>query len=139
MKKILFLILLLTCSFNSNAHMAHYNKFNKIEMEILRDGEVIGYNYYFFKKDSDNTTVTNQLKFTVKLFGATIFEVEGYGEEKYIKDRLVSFNSKTLHGDAPVKETINNPSPKPNNANPKHKKKNVENLGLKLSGFSELQ
>ena len=95
MKKILFLILLLTCSSNSNAHMAHYNKFNKIEMEILRDGEVIGYNYYFFKKDSDNTTVTNQLKFTVKLFGATIFEVESYGEEKYIKDKLISFNSKT--------------------------------------------
>jgi hypothetical protein len=75
--------------------MAHYNKFNKIEMEILRDGEVIGYNYYFFKKDADNTTVTNQLKFTVKLFGATIFEVESYGEEKYIKDKLISFNSKT--------------------------------------------
>jgi hypothetical protein len=76
--------------------MAHYNKFNKIEMEILRDGEVIGYNYYFFKKDLDNTTVTNQLKFTVKLFGATIFEVESYGEEKYINDKLISFNSKTL-------------------------------------------
>tara|TARA_Y100000741_G_scaffold328183_1_gene281255 strand:+ start:121 stop:708 length:588 start_codon:yes stop_codon:yes gene_type:complete len=64
-------------------------------MEILRDGEVIGYNYYFFKKDSDNITVTNQLKFTVKLLGATIFEVESYGEEKYINDRLISFNSKT--------------------------------------------
>jgi hypothetical protein len=75
--------------------MAHYNKFNKIEMEILRDGEVIGYNYYFFKKDGENTTVTNQLKFTVKLFGATIFEVESFGEEKYIKDKLISFNSKT--------------------------------------------
>jgi hypothetical protein len=75
--------------------MAHYNKFNKIEMEILRDGEVIGYNYYFFKKDKDNIIVTNQLKFTVKLFGATIFEVESYGEEKYIKDKLISFNSKT--------------------------------------------
>jgi hypothetical protein len=75
--------------------MAHYNKFNKIEMEILRDGEVIGYNYYFFKKDSNNTTVTNQLKFTVKLLGATIFEVESYGEEKYINDKLISFNSKT--------------------------------------------
>jgi hypothetical protein len=61
----------------------------------LRDGEVIGYNYYFFKKDSGNTTVTNQLKFTVKLFGATIFEVESYGEEKYNKDKLISFNSKT--------------------------------------------
>ena len=95
MKKFLFFIFFLTYSFNSNAHMAHYNKFNKIEMEILRDGEVIGYNYYFFKKDSDSTTVTNQLKFTVKLFGATIFEVESYGEEKYDKDKLISFTSKT--------------------------------------------
>ena len=96
MKKFLLFIFLLIYSFNSSAHMAHYNKFNKIEMEILRDGEVIGYNYYFFKKDLDNTTVTNQLKFTVKLLGATIFEVESYGEEKYINDKLISFNSKTL-------------------------------------------
>jgi len=95
MKKILLFLFFLIYSSNSTAHMAHYNKFNKIEMEILRDGEVIGYNYYFFKKDSDNTTVTNQLKFSVKLFGATIFEVESYGEEKYIKDKLISFNSKT--------------------------------------------
>ena len=96
MKKFLLFIFLLIYSSNGSAHMAHYNKFNKIEMEILRDGEVIGYNYYFFKKDLDNTTVTNQLKFTVKLLGATIFEVESYGEEKYINDKLISFNSKTL-------------------------------------------
>ena len=95
MKKFLFLIFLLTFSLNSNAHMAHYNKFSKIEMEVLRNGEVIGYNYYFFKKDLDNTIVTNQFKFTVKLFGATIFEVESYGEEIYDKDKLISFNSKT--------------------------------------------
>mgnify|MGYP001478539070 FL=1 len=95
MKKFLFLIFLLTFSLNSNAHMAHYNKFSKIEMEVLRNGEVIGYNYYFFKKDLDNTIVTNQFKFTIKLFGATIFEVESYGEEIYDKDKLISFNSKT--------------------------------------------
>ena len=64
-------------------------------MEILKDGDVIGYNYYFFDKDKDETTVTNQIKFTVKIFGATVFEIEGYGEEKYIKDKLISFNSKT--------------------------------------------
>jgi hypothetical protein len=75
--------------------MAHYSKFNKIEMEILKDGEVIGYNYYFFKKNKNETVVTNQIKFTVKIFGATVFEIEGYGEEKYIKDKLISFNSKT--------------------------------------------
>ena len=95
MKKFLFFIFFFIYSFNSSAHMAHYSKFNKIEMEILKDGEVIGYNYYFFKKDLDKIIVTNQLKFTVKIFGATIFEVEGYGEEKYIKDKLISFESKT--------------------------------------------
>ena len=40
--------------------------------------------------------------------------------------------AKTLQGDAPVKDIINRPSPNPNNIKPKHKKKNVENLGLKL-------
>ena len=95
MKKLLLLIFFLTYSFNGATHMAHYNKFNKIEMEILKDGEVIGYNYYFFKKNKNETIVTNLIKFTVKIFGATVFEIEGYGEEKYIKDKLISFNSKT--------------------------------------------
>ncbi|MDC3371295.1 hypothetical protein OAW33_03365, partial [Candidatus Pelagibacter ubique] len=31
--------------------------------------------------------------------GATIFKIEGFGEEKYIKDQLISFNSKTLQND----------------------------------------
>ena len=95
MKQFLLLIFLFLYSFNSTAHMAHYNKYNKIEMEILKDGEVIGYNYYFFKKNKNETIVTNQIKFTVKLLGATLFEIEGYGEEKYLKDKLISFNSKT--------------------------------------------
>ena len=95
MKKIFIFIVFLSYAFNGNAHMAHYSKFNKIEMEILKDGDVIGYNYYFFKKQKDEIIVTNQIKFTVKLFGATVFDIEGYGEEKYIKDKLISFNSKT--------------------------------------------
>ena len=95
MKKFLLLIFFFLYSFHSTAHMAHYNKYSKIEMEILKDGEVIGYNYYFFKKDKNETIVTNQIKFTVKLLGATLFEIEGYGEEKYLKDKLISFNSKT--------------------------------------------
>tara|TARA_B100000902_G_scaffold148625_1_gene145334 strand:+ start:121 stop:708 length:588 start_codon:yes stop_codon:yes gene_type:complete len=65
-------------------------------MDIFRNGELIGYNYYFFTKKGDKTLITNQIKFSVKLLGATIFQVEGYGEERYIKDQLISYNSKTL-------------------------------------------
>ena len=81
------------------AHMAHYSKYNKLEMEIFRNGELIGYNYYFFTKKGDETIVTNQIKFSVKLLGATIFKVEGYGEERYLKDQLISYNSKTQQND----------------------------------------
>ena len=98
MKKILILIFVLLSS-NVLAHMEHYKKYNKIEMEIFRNGELIGYNYYFFKRKGDETIVTNQIKFSVKILGTTIFQVEGYGEEKYIKDQLISYNSKTLQND----------------------------------------
>ena len=95
MKKILVLIFVILSS-NVLSHMDHYKKYNKIEMDIFRNGELIGYNYYFFTRKGDETVVTNQIKFSVKLLGATIFQVEGYGEEKYIKDQLISYDSKTL-------------------------------------------
>jgi hypothetical protein len=98
MKKILVLIFILFAS-NALAHMDHYKKYNKIEMDIFRNGELIGYNYYFFTRNGEETIVKNQIKFSVKILGATIFQVEGYGEEKYLKDQLVSYNSKTLQND----------------------------------------
>ncbi len=98
MKKILVIIAILFSS-NVLAHMGHYKNYNKIEMDIFRNGELIGYNYYFFTRNGDETIVTNQIKFTVKLLGTTIFQIEGYGEEKYLKDQLISYISKTLQND----------------------------------------
>ena len=98
MKKFLIIIVIFFSS-NGLAHMEHYKKYNKIEMDILRNGELIGYNYYFFSRKGDETIVTNQIKFAVKLLGATIFQVEGFGEEKYLKDQLISYVSKTLQND----------------------------------------
>ena len=98
MKKFLVIITILLTS-NVLAHIDHYKKYNKIEMDIFRNGELIGYNYYFFSRKGDETIITNQIKFSVKLLGATIFQVEGYGEEKYLKDQLISYNSKTLQND----------------------------------------
>jgi len=98
MKKFLIVIIILLSS-KVFAHIDHYKKYDKIEMDIFRNGELIGYNYYFFTKKGNETTVTNQIKFSVKLLGATIFQVEGYGEEKYIKNQLISYDSKTLQND----------------------------------------
>ena len=83
MKKIIVILFLLIYPTNSIAHIGHYIKYNKIEMEIFRNGELIGYNHYFFNKNGAETIVTNQIKFVVKLLGATVFQVEGFSEEKY--------------------------------------------------------
>src|SRR6056300_403019 len=87
MKKIflIFFIILFSSSANSFGHIGHYNNFNKLEMEVLRNNEVIGYNFYFFKRNGKETIVTNQIQFKVK----------SYAEEKYLDDQLISFNSKT--------------------------------------------
>ena len=89
------IILFLFISTSLNAHISHYKNLKKIEMEIFRNNELIGYNYYFFKTKKNEVQVTNQFKFTVKLLGATIFDVESYGEENYNNNKLTSFKSKT--------------------------------------------
>ena len=96
MKKIFInIVLFFFISTSLDAHTSHYKNFKKIEMEIFRNNTLIGYNYYFFEKKDEEIQVTNQLKFSVKLLGATIFDVEGYGEERYSNNKLISFKSKT--------------------------------------------
>ena len=90
-----FFIIILNFNQKSFSHIEHYSNFNKLEMEIFRNNELIGYNFYFFKINGKETIVTNQIKFEVKVLGATIFKVEGYAKEKYFNGQLVSFDSKT--------------------------------------------
>jgi len=96
MKKLIIILFVVFFSSVSQGHMAHYKKINKIEMEILRNNEVIGYSNYLFNRKGDTTIVINQFKFEVKLLGATVFKVEGHGKETYLKDNLISYRSKTL-------------------------------------------
>ena len=105
MKKFIVLLLFTLFSTISSAHMAHYNNYNKIEMEIFRNGKLIGYSNYFFTRKGDETIIKNQTKFSVKILGLTIFRVEGYAEERYINDQLISYNSKTFQND--VKKYVN--------------------------------
>ena len=81
------------------AHTNHYKDIKKIKMEIFRNDKLIGYNNYFFKRKESITEITNQIKFTVKLLGAKIFNFESYGIEQYKKNQLIFFKSKTIQND----------------------------------------
>ena len=50
MRKIIVTLFLFLYPSNLMSHMAHYNKYKKLEMEIFRNGKLIGYNHYFLKE-----------------------------------------------------------------------------------------
>ena len=100
MKKFISIFLILFLSTTSaSAHTSHYKNLKKIEMEVFRDGKLIGYNYYFFNTKNGTTTIKNQIRFKVSLFGVDLLNVEGYGVEKYESNKLISYKSKTLQND----------------------------------------
>ncbi len=96
MKKYFYILLLLIFTFKAHSHTEHYKGIKKIEMEVFRNGELIGYSNYFFEHEDNIMTVKNYTNFKVKILGATIFSILSEAIEKYENGRLISFKSNTF-------------------------------------------
>ena len=83
----------------SNSHPQDYIKYKTIEMDILKDGKIIGYSKYKFNYKDQFLEVKNETEFEIKLMGVKIFEIKSKGVEKYNENNLVSYNSETLQND----------------------------------------
>ena len=99
MKKYIFIFYILFSFFNVFADESHYKNLSKIEMDVLRNNEVIGYSNYFFKHTKDTMAVENYTKFIVEMFGVKVFSIDSKSKEIYQKDKLISFESTTLQND----------------------------------------
>ena len=99
MKKHIYILFLVFISFYAQAHTSHYKGIIKIEMEVFRNNEAIGYSNYFFEHKDSIMTVKNYTQFKVKLFGATIFSISSEAIEKYEKNKLIYFKSITFQND----------------------------------------
>ena len=88
------------CTFsNLYSHTGHYKNLALIEMDIYRNGEIIGYSNYYFKSYEDIFEVINETKFEVKIAGVKIFSIESMSKEKYQDDQLIEFKSETMQND----------------------------------------
>ena len=99
MKKYIYILILIFLSSFAQAHNSHYKGMIKIEMEVFRNNEAIGYSNYFFEHKDNTMTVKNYTQFKVKLFGATIFSISSEAIEKYKKNKLIYFKSITFQND----------------------------------------
>ena len=73
MKKYIYIFFLFIFASQANAHTLHYAGIKVINLEIFRDGEVIGYSNYFFEHGNNTIEVKNYTQFKVKLFGVVVF------------------------------------------------------------------
>ncbi len=99
MRKYIYIIIIILFSSKAYSHTAHYEGLKKIEMEVLRNGEVIGYSNYFFENSKKKMTVKNYTKFKVDLLGMTVFSISSEAIEKYENDKLIYFKSNTFQND----------------------------------------
>ena len=98
MKKYIYVLLLIIFVFKAYSY-ADSNDIKKIEMEVFRNGEVIGYSNYFFDQKDNIIIIKNNTKFKVELFGVSVFSISSETVETYENDELIYFKSKTFQND----------------------------------------
>jgi len=97
MKKIFYIFLLgLIFTSTAQSNTSHYKNISKIEMEVFRNDQLIGYSNYYFEHEDGTMTVKNYTQFKVKLLGVIIFSISSEAIEKYQNDKLVFFKSNTF-------------------------------------------
>ena len=95
-KKIIFFLIFLIYPFLSYSHLNHYNQIKFIKMDILRNGEKIGFSNYSFQVQEDLIVVKNEINFNAKIVGLDLLNVSGTSTESYENGKLIKFESKTI-------------------------------------------
>ena len=95
-KKIIFFLIFLIYPFLSYSHLNHYNQIKFIKMDILRNGEKIGFSNYSFQVQEDLIVVKNEINFNAKIVGLDLINVSGTSTKSYENGKLIKFESKTI-------------------------------------------
>ena len=100
MKTIIKILLLTTIiiffPLKSFSHVEHYEKVERFQMEIFKDGRKIGFNNYTFNRNNKILVIENKTEFTVSILGLNAFSIKGASKEIYKNNKLVSFKSNTI-------------------------------------------
>jgi hypothetical protein len=96
-----FLICLILCflySSNLNAHLGHNDNLKKIEFDIYRNNEKVGYHKVAFSNKKIIKEVNTDIFIDVKILGISFHKYHSLAKEVYINNKLVEFKSTTKDG-----------------------------------------
>jgi len=95
-----FLILLFLVFFlpNSKAHIDHNKDLKKIEFDIYRNKEKVGYHKVTFTNTNGLKEISTDVYFDIKLLGVSIYKYHSLAKEIYKGNKLIEFKSTTKDG-----------------------------------------
>ena len=93
--KLFIFIILLNLPITAYSHVQHYEKLNRIEFDIYRNGKHIGKHVFSFKRSDEQLEVESEINFEIKKLGVVLYKYHVKGTEVYKEGQLVKFNSKT--------------------------------------------
>ena len=83
----------------ANTHVQHYKNLQRIEFDIYRNNDLVGFHKVNVKRKADNLReVTTDILIEVKILGIKVHTYKSYGVETYKNDELIEFKSKTQDG-----------------------------------------
>jgi hypothetical protein len=83
----------------ANSHVQHYKNLQRIEFDIYRNNDLVGFHKVNVKRKADNLReVTTDILIEVKILGIKVHTYKSYGVETYKNDELIDFKSKTQDG-----------------------------------------
>ena len=94
-KYLLSIALIYLLSFDINAHVDHYSKYNYLEYELFRNNKSIGFHKYNFKRTGSNLIIDNEVSFKITKLGVDLYKYYAKGEERYENGIFTGFKSVT--------------------------------------------
>ena len=96
MKKYIYFLLFFLCFSKAYSNTEDKINFSIIEMDILRNDEIIGYSNYYFENYKNTLNVKNLTKFNIEVLGLNVFSISSEAIEIYENNKLISFKSNTI-------------------------------------------
>ena len=99
LRLLIFFVSYILLTTAANSHVQHYKNLQRIEFDIYRNNDLVGFHKVNVKKKGDNTKeVITDILIEVKILGIKVHTYKSYGVETYKNEELIEFKSKTQDG-----------------------------------------
>ncbi len=96
LKKLLIPIIIIFLTYtNTFSHVDHYSNFKKIEYDLYRNNNLIGFHTFDFLRNNENLTVKSHVEFKISKLGIDLYRYKAISEENYKNMNFHSFKSQT--------------------------------------------